>query len=393
MTQLSDLVYIDSSGYHYADYPTFLDYVKSKYREIYGADVYLEPDSQDGQLISIQAKQMYDTAVLGAAVYNSFSPSTAIGVALSNNVKINGIERAIPSKSSVDLEIIGTAGTLIQNGIAEDTLSQKWDLPASVLIPLSGSIIVTATAQNEGAVSALPNTINKIYTPTRGWQSVDNPNAAVEGEPVESDAELRLRQTQSVALPSLTVFEGAKGAVANVPGVTRSEGYENDTDLTNSDGLPPHSVAFVVDGGDALEIATVIANKKTPGTTTFGDQSQVVYDRYGMPNTINFFRPDIQNIKVEVQLKAFQGYTVGYDLLIKQAISDLINNLKIGQDVLITKLYVPANLPGTTPGTTFDIVSIEIAKLADPLGTVNIPIAFNEAAKCDVANINVVVVP
>lgn len=393
MTQLTDLVFIDSSGYHYADFPTFLEYVKSSYREIYGADVYLEPDSQDGQLIANQAKQMYDSAALGAAIYNSFSPSTAIGVALSSNVKINGIKRSIPTKSSVDLTIIGVAGTLIQNGVAEDTLNQKWILPASVLIPLTGTITVTALAEIEGAVSALPNTINKIYTPTRGWQSVDNEFSAVEGEPVESDAELRQRQTSSVALPSLTVFEGAKGAIANIPGVSRSEGYENDTGVTDANGLPPHSVSFVVDGGDALEIATVIANKKTPGTETYGDESQVVFDRYGMPNTINFYRPTQVDIEVEVELTALQGYTVGYDTLIKQAIADLINNLKIGQSVLITKLYVPANLPGTTPGTTFDIISIKIAKVGDALGVINVPILFNEVAQCDVNDINVVVIP
>lgn len=393
MTQLSELVFIDNTGYHFADYPTFLDFLKQKYREIYGADVYLEADSQDGQFLAIQARAMFDAAALGAAVYNSFSPATAKGVGLSNVVKINGIKRQSATNSTVDLTIGGSVGTTILNGIAEDTNGNKWLLPASVVIPGSGTIDVTATAENAGDINTQAGTITKIFTPTLGWQTVTNALAATPGAPVEEDAELRVRQTTSVALPSLSVFEGTLGAVANVEGVTRSTGYENDSNVTDSDGIPAHSIAIVVEGGDNAEIAEAIATKKTPGTNTFGTTSVTVFDRYGMPNVINFFRPTVVDIKVQVSLTAFTGYTTGYDTLIKEAVAALINSLAIGQDVLITKLYVPANLPGTTPGTTFDIIQIEIAKVGDAFGTINVPIDFNEAAACDVADVTVVVVP
>jgi hypothetical protein len=80
MTSITDLVYIDSAGFHYADYPTFLTWLQDQYKAIYGADVYLEADSQDGQWIAINARAHYDSAALAAAVYNSFAPGTAQGV-------------------------------------------------------------------------------------------------------------------------------------------------------------------------------------------------------------------------------------------------------------------------------------------------------------------------
>jgi len=390
---LNDLVWVDSSGYHFADYPTILEWLKDEYRAIYGEDVYLEPDSQDGQEIAVRARALYDTAALGATIYNSFSPSTAQGVGLSRVVKINGIRRQVATKSTVDLEIGGSVGTTITNGIAEDSNSNKWLLPALVVIPISGTITVTATAEKVGSITAQPATITKISTPTLGWQTVNNVLTATPGVAVEEDAELRVRQTTSVALPSLSVMEGTKGAVANVAGVSRSEGYENDDDVIDSDGLPPHSISMVVEGGDSQAIAEIIARHKTPGTKTYGTTSEVVFDKYGMSNTINFYRPTIVPMKVEVNLTAFIGYTTGYDTLIKQAVADLINSLKIGQDVLITKLYVPANLPGTTPGSTFDIITIEIAKVVNAFGTINVPILFNEAASCNVADVVVVVAP
>jgi len=285
--------------------------------------------------------------------------------------------------SSVDLLIVGQAGTTILNGRAEDTISQKWLLPASVVIPLSGEITVTATAGKLGAIAASANSITKIDTPTLGWQTVNNPLPAVEGNPVESDATLRIRQSVSTALPSLSVLDGTTGAVASLAGVSRFKSYENDTNLTDADGIPPHSIAVVVEGGDSQEIGDAIAVKKTPGTGTFGTTAVTTYDQYRLPNVINFFRPTPATIGVRVTITPLQGYTTGFDVLIAQAVADVLNASKIGDDILITKLYVPANLPNNAAGSTFDISTIEIKKDAGAYGTANITLAFNEVAECD----------
>lgn len=388
---LEELIYIDETGFHYPDYPTILEWLQNKYKDIFGDDIYLESDSQDGQWLAIEAQAMYDSAVVAASTYNSFSPSSAQGVALARNVKINGIRKRVATKSTVDVKVGGTVGTVITNGIGEDTLKQKWLLPSSVTIGVTGFTTVTATAENEGAITTGVGTITKIFTPTQGWQTITNEGSVTEGVAVENDANLRVRQSESVAIPSLSVLEGTKGSVANLDGVVRSIIYENDTGATDSDGIPAHSIAAVVEGGDVDEIASAIALHKTSGTRTYGDVSVETFDRYGMPNVINFFRPTDVPIKVEITIDVFEGYTTGYDTLIKTAVAALINSLKIGQDVLITKIYVPANLPGTTPGDTFDISSLEIARVGDSLGDVNLVIDFDEAASCSVDNINVVV--
>lgn len=383
--QISDLVYIDETGYHYADYPTFLEYEKQKYRGIYGADVYLEDDSQDGQLIAIRAQGNFDMAAVGASTYNSFSPSTAQGVGLARNVKINGIVKRVATNSTVDLDIGGTAGTTITSGVATDNLNQKWNLPLTVIIPLSGTITVTATAAVAGAIAGAATTITKIFTPTQGWQTVNNPTAATLGVPIESDAELRGRQTVSTANPSKTVFEGTNGAVKNVSGVTAERGYENDTNITDGDGIPAHMISIVVAGGDDTDIAQAIMEHKGPGCGTYGTTSIEVFDEEGMPSIINFYRPTQVTIKVEVTIDPLAGYLTGYEELIKSSVADYINSLGIGNDVLITKLYIPANLAGRFEGDTFDILTLKIAKNADPLGTANLDLAFNELAVCNAA--------
>ena len=61
MAAIGDLVFVDATGLRYPDYPTVLEYLKNEYRAIYGADTYLEADSQDGQWVSILALSMYET--------------------------------------------------------------------------------------------------------------------------------------------------------------------------------------------------------------------------------------------------------------------------------------------------------------------------------------------
>lgn len=382
---IADLVYVDATGFHYPDYPTVLEQLKDEYRTIYGNDVYLEADSQDGQWVAVMALAIFDTMQVAASVYNSFSPLTAQSDALSRNVKINGIRRRVATYSQVDLRIVGQVGTTINNGQAEDTLGQKWNLPVSVTIPVGGEITVTAQAADIGDVSAAAGTIIKIATPTLGWQTVENLLPAVEGEPVESDAELRVRQAVSTAIPSLSVLDGTVGAVASLAGVTRFRGYENDSNATDANGVPAHSIAIVVEGCDAQAIGDAIATKKTPGTGTYGTTTVTTYDRLGLPNDINFFRPTPATIGVEVTIQALTGYNTGFADLIVAAVAAQINALEIGDDVLITKLYVPANLPGNPAGSTFDITQLRIKKNAGAFGTNNLTLAFNEAAECNPA--------
>lgn len=389
---IADLVYIDATGFHIPDYPTVLQFLKDEYKTIYGSDVYLEADSQDGQWIAVQALAIFDTLQVAQATYNSFSPLTAQSDALSRNVKINGIRRLSASYSQVDLLIVGQVGAVITNGQVEDTLGQKWNLPASVTIPVGGSITVTATAVDIGAKTASANTITKISTPTLGWQTVNNALAAVPGNPVETDAELRKRQKVSTALPSLSVLDGIVGAVSSLSGVNRIRGYENDSGTTDADGIPAHSMAIVVEGGDAQTIGNTIAIKKTPGSPTYGTTAVVTTDKYGLLNTINFFRPTPATIGVEVTIKALAGYTTGFADLIKTAVADLIKTLEIGDDVLITKLYGPALLQGNAAGSTFDLTQIRIKKNAGAFGTSNLVLAFNEIALCSAtADVTVIV--
>lgn len=362
-------------------------YFVGRYREIYGEDVYLEPDSQDGQLLDLFSVAVHDANAMTVSVFNAFSPSSAQGEGLSRVVKINGIARHTATRSQVDLLLGGTAGTVITNGYATDAENHRWDLPASVTIPPAGQITVTATASVLGAISASAGTIATIGTPTRGWQTVTNPLAAVEGNPIETDAELRRRQTTSTAIPSQTIFDGIIGAVANLPGVSRYGGVDNDTSATDANGVPGHAFSTVVDGGDAATIAATIFAKKGPGAGTHGTTSETVTDAFGVPHVIRFMRPTEVPISVGISLVALHGYTSNIGDKIKAAVAAYIEGLPLGGEIYLKRLYVPANLPGSAEGQTYDISAITIARDGGSLGAANIDLAYHEAPTCSVSDI------
>lgn len=360
---LSDLVFIDSTGYHYADYPTFLAWLTTQYQGIYGADVYLEADSMDGQFLAILANAFFQTAQLGASVYNSFSPLTGQGVGLSRTVKINGLTRLSPSFSTVVLTIVGTSGTTINNGIATDQINQQWLLPTTVVIPDSGTIDVTATAQLIGFVTANASSITNIFTPTRGWQTVTNAGAASPGAPVETDAELRIRQSLSTSVPAQTVFDATLGSVANVTGVTKVTGYENYTDTTDANGLPAHSICVVTVGGASQDIANAIGAQKTPGTNPTGNAGPfVVLDARGMPLNIKYSVALPAEIQVTVNGIASPAWSTNSIPLIQAAIAAYLNAIPIGSIIFFSGLYIPAYLIGTPQQGTYSITSIVIGK-------------------------------
>lgn len=384
---------VTAEGISAPDYQTILDTLTSYFQQIYGSDAYLEPDSKDGQMVALVALAIHDANNTAISVYNCFSPATGYGAALTSNVKINGIARKGATNSTVDLLLTGTAGTTITNGTVKDTNNVIWRLPASVVIGVDGTVTATAICSKSGAVAAPVGAITTINTPTRGWTSVTNPAAATVGAPAETDAELRIRQGQSVAIPSITPFEGVDGVIANIAGVTRHKLYENDTGKTDGNGLPPHSISAIVDGGDVTEIARAIRGNKGQGVRTWGKTSVTVPDKYGNPHIISFSRPTDVPVYGKITLKVFAGYTSQIGVQIQQAVADYINRLMIGDQVLLSRIYSPANLGVVSGGNAryYDIQELLIGKSPEAVAAANINIAYDESASCKPENIIITV--
>lgn len=397
---------VDENGISAPPYNDILLSLQASYRAIYGDDALLDADDQDGQWLGVQAKAISDSNQAAIATYNQFSPATSQGTGLSSVVKINGIARLVSSNSSAVVTLVGQAGRIITNGIVGDNLSQntEWVLPATVTIPFSGTINVTAICTQPGAIAAAAHTLTVILTPTAGWQSVDNAANAAPGAPVESDAELRRRQSLSTQSPSQTVLGGIVERIANLPGVVHYKAYENDTDTTDANTLPPHSICLSILGGDLQSIVDIIGRDKADGCATYGGGTGATSGTYldpiaGIPYTINYNIPTEIVISVSVHITAGLGYSSAIGDEIQAAVVTAVNALGIGDDVQYTRLYPPALLVGpyATPespndGQTYELTSVLIAISPGTPIAADVTIAFNQIAITDVAHVSLVVV-
>ena len=381
---------VTENGIQAPSYAEILEYFQSQARNIFGQDVNIDADTQDGQLIAIFALALSDVNAQAIATYNQFNPNTAVGVGLDSAVKTNGITRHTATNSTVDLVLIGQAGTVITNGVATDDNENRWLLPEQVVIPVSGEITVTATAEEVGAIEASPNTITQIGTPTLGWQSVNNPTQATVGVAVETDAELRQRQSRSTELPSVSLWEGIIGSLLNLPGVIRVSGVKNDEDDPSPEGVPGHTIAMIVDGGEVDEIGETIFLKKGEGVGTYGSVQTTYIDTYGFPNVIKFSRPTIVNAYITLTITPSSTYISTVANEIKQRIAGYINGLSIGESVNIARVLSSAVKDCTTGvDDRFDVTAITMGEASGSQTAASIPIEWNEAAYCDVDNITV----
>lgn len=382
--------YIDAAGLHIPTYADILEDLVQQAKLIYGQDIYLDNDSQDYQFISAFAAKAYDVMQGIVLAYNSRSPAFAVGSALAGLVRLNGIKPLSATASTATVTLTGTAGAQIIGGIVADANNIQWALPGTVTIGNEGTVDVLATCKQLGAVAAPAGTITQIVTPARGWTSVTNDAAATLGKEAETDAQLRARQKISVANPGQAIVTSIEGAIAAIDGVKRRRVYENYTDSEDENGLPPHSITAVVDGGKEYDIALQIFLHKSPGCGTNGAVTVPVIDKYGETCNIKFDRPTEVPIFVEVTVKKLQGYS--NDNVIINAIVEYIESLEIGDDVYASSLIGAAlsAMPSlTTP--TFTVSSVKIGKAASSLSTVDIAIAITEAASCLADNVTIVI--
>lgn len=360
MTISSVAVFMTDAGPVAPTYYEIVEFLKAENRKIYGEDVYLENDSQDGQWIGVIAKAISDCNSAAIKSYSTMSPKTATKEALARNVALNGIKPSLATYSTVDVLITGLVGTSITNATASDTSNNVWVLPVNITIPPSGSIVVTARAEKAGAVIAMPNTVTKIGKPTRGWHRVNNPNSSSVGQDAESDTKLRQRQSLSTANASMSQLEGLRGAILALNGVTRCVTFDNKTNVIDANNIPPKSACVVVHGGDLQQIAKLMHIKKSMGCGYYGNTNVTVLNVYNEPEVISIYRADVMNIGYKILISARDAYAADTGEAIRELLAKYTNALNIGDKITQNKITGVANLYGAEQSRTYEVVNIKI---------------------------------
>jgi hypothetical protein len=284
---------LDATGITVYTRDELISYFTTGFQQIYGSDINLASDTPDGQMINLFVQSVLDSQDLMVQIFNSFDPDNAIGNVLDQRVAINGIQRQAGTFTVTPITVVTTQSVnlygLDQSDqtvyTVSDAAGNLWQLQTTVLGTGTGTFVYDFQAAVPGAQLTIPNTITVQVTIVLGVQSVNNPTTYTTlGTNEETDAALKIRRQRSVSLASQGYLAGLLAALLNIPGMSSAFVYENDTDSTDSDGVPSHSIWVITAGSAAVaSIAQAIYDKRNAGCGMFGAQS---YDITQVDNTI-----------------------------------------------------------------------------------------------------------
>lgn len=363
-------------------------------------DLDVSDESVLGQQNAIVANQLGEGWEQLEQLYNCGDPDAAEDRALENLCKQIGVFRAGDTKSTVLLHCTLVSGTTLtpseQFAQNRDQPDIRWTPVEAFTAPSSGIFPIIFEAENAGPIEAVSDTVTAIATPVVGWSDVSQPNDAEPGVQIEDDTRLRQRRLRELAtMGSATTRAIAAKLSAAFPGAASLAVFENDDDVTDSEGRPPHSVEALIYDGDVPPpenddiIAKTIADSLAGGIRTVGNSSGVATVLDGtveVPKTFYFSRPDKKNVYLAYDIvKAPNGYPG--DEALKAVIAQHANELHLpGVSVawsLISSLAFIAGGAGVAR-----VPQVRLGFTLMPTDhEVDLPIALREIARFDTANI------
>lgn len=321
---------------------------------IYGADINVDPNSPDGNLVNLIAQLAIDYEEVIQAVYNSFDPDQAQGINLDLRCAINGVTRQGATYTTVVATVVvDRALTLV--GLDEDPnnaftvqdgYGNQFFLAESWTFTEDGARPLAFRAAELGPIAVLANTIQRVVTVQLGVVGCINTAPGTTGVAEETDYGLRIRRANSVAIGSKGFLAGLYGALGNVPGVTSAAIRED---------IPNHTIWVVVAGGTDAAVANAIYVKRNAGVGLIGSTVVEVTQIDGTGFFVKFDRPIAQDLWISFDVDALTGF-VDPTYIRAQILAQLSYGIGAGASVsaivaLIMSIAPNANVTDAGVGT------------------------------------------
>jgi uncharacterized phage protein gp47/JayE len=420
--------------------------LEAAFQAAFGESIDLAPQGPFGQIIGILAERYAELWEVAQAVNAAFDPDAASGTRLVAICALTGTVPRSATASTVVATFTGTPGTFLNSGrtasvavtmVRFDTTQSATILAATAWAALFGYVLgdrvtnggniyvcvtagtsagsggptttaaditdgtthwkfvgagtgfvdVPAACEVTGPVPAVTGTLVNIETPVAGWSAVNNLADAVLGRAVETDDQLRARRQQELAgTTSGTVDALRTHVLEGVTGVTTCLVFQNDTDSTNGDGLPPHSVEVLVLGGADQDIRDAIWANLAAGITTYGSTTGTVTDAEDGSQTyeVDFSRPTTHDIYADCRYTYDAAtFPADGDAQVQAALLAFGEAFQVGQDVVSSRLGAQVfRIPGL-----LDVTHMYIGTSPSPVTTTTITMGLRDLAVFDSSRI------
>lgn len=322
--------------------------VENEFTTAFGSDLDLSLSTPQGRLIEMEALARQGTVGLCALIANQINIDYATGQYLDAIGAFFNVARKGATSTSVLATVAGVAGTIIPAGsLVQTQAGDDFYLENETIIPEQGFTTAYFLSVEQGDIPCATGTLTIIIDQTIGWETVNNPVAAIIGSNQESDYDYRKR-IKSARYVGISYIQAIKAQLEQVENLKSSFVYDNVEDdpvVYDTITIPAHSIVVVADGGADEDVAQAIFSKKSAGSgyTAIPNQSvtvEVADGAYGVEYPVTFNRPEVLQFEVNIQVRN-NNYT-GADLetavqnaILTWANGDVesVDGLKIGQDV------------------------------------------------------------
>lgn len=383
---------INQNGFKADSFIEILTRLSTQLKDIYGQDINLDQDTQDGQMLGINTTVISDLQDLALYIYNAMDPDFAEGVNLDRLLKLLARTRLPATKSTVDINLtLNHDATIPVTYTVSDANGQNWQI-ASEQTLTAGTHLITFESVEYGMITAEANTITQQVTIMTEIDSLTNPADAVSGRDEESDQELRERRNKILEVNAYSTLGSIVGKILTLDNVVDVCPYENKTSIYDSEkDLNSHSYWIIVKGGELDQITETIVKDKTGGTGLKGTIEGVYIENFitqsGKNRTIihtaNFDRPTEKEIYLKFNVKR-RVPTQSIDIdNIKNTLANKV--FQIAENVTVTELYA------TIYSASTNFIATDLQVSSDNIAFVdNLLIAgYDEEFKIIQANIEI----
>jgi uncharacterized phage protein gp47/JayE len=353
-----------------------------------GAQIRLGADSLLGLMrgaLLIPVSQVWEfTGQLATA----FDPRQARGELLDALVALSGVSPRLagrPSQGQVTFTVVGgttvPAGTRVRGSVSRVVVETAQAVTAG---PSQTSLIVPVAALEDGPQVVTAGDLTEILTPRAGVSAVTNVAGLVPGRLRETDEELRIRRSLSLAVTGGGTEGAMRAELLALDAVDQAVILSNRGLTTLPSGQPGKSarpvlwpVTALPDDLDAIARALAGERGIRAGLQVWGtSESATVTLSSGQSLVVEWDWADAVPVYIDVTLTLAPLAEPGLALAVEAAIIDYLNAIRIGEDVRFLRL---AQIVQSVSPSILSAV-IELDTSPGPSSSADIPIAEDEIA-------------
>lgn len=231
--------------------------------------------------------------------------------------------------------------------------------------PLAGqkTILMDVRSIDPGPISRDAHSVINISPVPLGFVAIDNLTAFIDGSDVESDNEYKLRATQVMNEGKATRPAILSALLNKVEGIEKVRIFNNNTDATNSIGIPPYRFMVVCYGGSTEQISTVLYDTIAASNNTYGNTFFDVPTEDDQVERIYHTKAIARELEIRVRYRG-RPLSITEETQISESLAQQVNSTQIAGTLYNVQL-VGTVVTATTAGR-FTQVFVDIKNKGEP---------------------------